>query len=76
MEPKAEAEADDDERYSTPVPEKNKRTQIVLVTVLKFAMPTLLRLTSRVLVRSGRERRNRRDAPRREGEKGGKKDNG
>lgn len=38
------------ERYSTPVPEKNKRTQIVLVTVLKFAMPTLLRLTSWVLV--------------------------
>lgn len=30
--------------------EKNKRSQIVLVTVLKFAMPTLLRLKSRVLV--------------------------
>lgn len=34
--------------------EKNKCAQIVLVTVLKFAMPTLLRLTSRVLVHGPR----------------------
>lgn len=47
----------DGERYSTAVLEKNKRTQIVLVTVFKFAMPTLLRLTSRVLVHGPRAKK-------------------
>lgn len=54
--------------------EKNKCAQIVLVTVLKFAMPTLLRLTSRVLVHGPR----RAEEPfrREEGEKEGGKTGG